>query len=182
MGRADSLKKTLMLGKTEGRRRWWQRIRWLDMSLSKLQELVMDGEAWHATVHGVAEIRLSNWTELNTILALYDSSFLIFLALFFFLLFLALFPPGSSDSKEAACKMGSLEPHLEDLQELLEKGMATHSSILGQRNLADYSPWGRKESDMTEQLTFHFNPKWSCVPYVIWDSLMPQVVKNMPAM
>ena len=78
MQRADSLEKTLMLGRIEGRRRrGWQRMRWLEgitdsmyVSLSKLQEMVKDRKAWHAAVHGITKswTRLSDWTVMTELL------------------------------------------------------------------------------------------------------------------
>ena len=74
MWRVDSLEKTLMLGGILGRRRGWQRMKWLDgitdsmdMSLSECRELVVDREAWRAVIHGITKSRtqLSDWTELN---------------------------------------------------------------------------------------------------------------------
>ena len=159
MWRTNSLEKTLIPANIKGSRRGWQRMRWLDgittsmdMSLSKLQELVMNREAWHATVQGSqSRTRLSDWTELNWHYVCKVG-----------------FPGGSvvknpPINAEDAGDMGSI-PGQEDPP---EKQMATYSSIL-----AWETPGTEEPVELHSMRPQRVGPDWATKPACIYVKYM----------
>jgi len=169
MPRADSLEKTLMLGKIEGRRkRWWQKMRWLDgitdsmvMSLSKLQEILKDREPWCAAVHKVtkSQTRLSDWT--TTIEQLLG------------------FPDGASD-KEPACQCRRRKRHQFDpwVRKIPWRRAQQPTPVFlpgeshGQRSLAGYSP----QVARLKQLNRH-----ACIRLLHYFLFTRKICKYIPA-
>ena len=169
MRRADSLKKTLMLGKIEGRRRRGrQRMRWLDgitdsmiICLSKLREMVKDEEAWRAAVHGFTknQTRLTDWTSTpfpttspcgysSSVLKQPLDSSLISIWVSWWL---------RQQRICLQCRRPGFNPCIRKIpwrRAWQSTPVFLPGEFHGQRKLAGYSPWGCKELDATEQLTF----------------------------